>query len=166
MKCRGLCIEVRYSFSAIVVGQKQSCGSASFSCRSGPDIPCWCLSWSGSGLASKRCRSSCGSYTKFHTCFFGDSFAVVLSFSVPFSYRPLYRVLYLRIQIFMNYGTEYFSDLNYPQSSFLFSSEENDKYSANDSLCNTNSKPIHFYQCTVIFQLLLAVMTKINSYDY
>ncbi len=42
--------------------------------------------------------------------------------------------------------------------------EENDHYSANHSQCNTSSKPIHFYQWTIILHLWLAWMTKISSW--
>ncbi len=38
--------------------------------------------------------------------------------------------------------------------------KENDQYSANHSQCDTSSKPIHFYQCTIIIHLRLAAMTK------
>jgi hypothetical protein len=41
----------------------QCCGSALF----WSEFPCWCRSRSGSGLASKRCRSTCRSYPKIYT---------------------------------------------------------------------------------------------------
>ncbi len=43
----------------------QSCGSASFLCRSGSEFPSGCRS----RLTSmRRCRSTCGSYPNFYTC--------------------------------------------------------------------------------------------------
>ncbi len=39
--------------------------STSFWCRSGSECPFWCRSESGSGISSKRCRSTRGSYPTF-----------------------------------------------------------------------------------------------------
>ncbi len=79
-------------------GLKQCCGSASIWCRIGSedDFPFWCRSRSGSRLASKQCRSTCGSYPKFCTCWkigqnsfifiHSDVSLQCFSFLIPFTY--------------------------------------------------------------------------------
>jgi hypothetical protein len=47
-------------------------------------------------------------------------------------------------------------------ANFTPTPEENNQYSANYFSCNTSSKPIDFYQYTIILQLGFAGMTKIS----